>query len=248
LISTSENGLKLLLTDIVKPVRNFILALTPPWLLKFYRKLKAKPQRFTKTNREVIRDFPFEFKVIDFKYIETSYEFDLKWDWWSRVYEYKLVLDKLSQLNCLPNSDIHNTCWGYQGCHVLFKTELESHYSKVVNSDLLPSNIANTVIHDLREPSPEEWLGKFDFVINVSTIEEIKYPHTKIIENLIGMLKVGGFLIATFDLPGLQLEMVEKLLGRKIQSVSNPVTGRTSPYRMNQFDYLKVGYFVIQRL
>ena len=89
---------------------------------------------------------------------------------------------------------------------------------------------------------------KFDFVINVSTIEEIKYPHTKIIENLLGMLKVGGFLIATFDLPGLQLEMVEKLFGRKIQLVSIPVTGRTSPYRMDQFDYLKVGYFVIQKL
>jgi hypothetical protein len=229
-------------------VRNLILAVTPGWLLKFYRKARAKPQRFKDVNLEVIRHFSFNFKVIDFKFIDTNYQYDLKWDWWSRVYEYELVLNKLRELDCLPKSLVHNTCWGFQGCHVLFKTELEAIYSQVVNSDLLPSNIANTFTHDLREPCPDEWLDKFDFVINVSTIEEIKYPHTKIIENLLGMVKAGGFLIATFDLPGLQLEMIEKLFGRKIQLVSNPVTGSTSPHRMDQFDYLKVGYFVIQKL
>ena len=62
------------------------------------------------------------------------------------------------------------------------------------------------------------------------------------------MVKVGGFLIATFDLPGLQLEMIEKLFGRKLQLVNNPVTGGTSVDKMNHFDYLKVGYFVSQRL
>lgn len=189
-----------------------------------------------------------DFEVIDFKLIDTSYAFDLKWGWWSRVYEYELVLRKLRELKCLPESHVHNTCWGFQGCHILFKTELESDYSNVVNSDLRSSLLANTVVYDLREPCPDEWNGKFDFVINVSTIEEINYPHTQIIENLLSMVKVGGYLIATFDLPGLQLEMIEKLFGRKMQLTSNPVTGGSSVDRMDQFDYLKVGYFVIQRL
>jgi hypothetical protein len=229
-------------------MRSLILAITPPALLKFYRKLKAKPQRFRNTNLEIIKNFPINFKVIDFKLIDTSDKFDLKWGWWSRVYEYELVLQKLLDLKCSPQSQVHNTCWGFQGCHVLFKSELESLYSNVVNSDVLPSTIANTDIYDLREHCPDEWLGKFDFVINVSTIEEINYPHTQIFENLLKMVKVGGFLIATFDLPGLQLEMIEKLFGRKIQLVDNPVTGGTSVEKMDQFDYLKVGYFVVQRL
>jgi hypothetical protein len=229
-------------------VRNIIRTLTPPVALKVYRKFKAKPQRFRSANIEVIKNFPFNFKVIDFKLIDTSYKFDLKWDWWSRVYEYELVLQKLLELKCLPQSQVHNTCWGFQGCHILFKTELESLYSNVVNSDVLVSTISNTDIYDLRKPCPEEWVGKFDFVVNVSTIEEINYPHTQIFENLLRMVKVGGFLIATFDLPGLQLEMVEKLFGRKIQLVNNPVTGGSSVYKMAQFDYLKVGYFVVQRL
>lgn len=229
-------------------MRSLIRTLTPPAMLKVYRKLKAKPQRFRRANIEVIENFPFNFKVIDFKLIDTSYIFDLKWEWWSRVYEYELILQKLLDLNCLPQSKIHNTCWGFQGCHVLFKSELESLYSNVVNSDVLVSTISNTEVHDLRKTCPDKWVGKFDFVINVSTIEEIKFPHTQIFENLLRMVKVGGFLVATFDIPGLQLEMMEKLFGRKIQLVKNPVTGGTSVYKMDQFDYLNVGYFVVQRL
>ncbi len=238
---------------ICKPVnlsfmRTSIRALTPPAVLKFYRKVRAKRKRFRRANLGVIKNFAFDFKVIEFEIIDTSYRYDLKWGWWSRVYEYELVLQKLRDLKCSPVSQLHNTCWGFQGCHILFKTELESLYSNVVNSDLLPSTISNTVVHDVKTPCPDEWVGNFDFVINVSTVEEINYPHTQILENLLRMVKVGGFLIVTFDLPGLQLEMVEKLFGRTIKLANNPVTGGTSANKMEQFDYLKVGYFVIQRL
>ena len=64
------------------------------------------------------------FKVIDFKLIDTSVEFDLKWGWWSRVYDYGLVFQKLRELKCSPQSQVHNTWWGFQGCHILFKSEL----------------------------------------------------------------------------------------------------------------------------
>ena len=62
------------------------------------------------------------------------------------------------------------------------------------------------------------------------------------------MVKVGGFLIATFDFPGLQLEMMEKLFRRKIQLVDNLVTGGSWVYNIIQFDYLIGGYFVVQKL
>lgn len=229
-------------------MRRIILAITPPAVLRFYLHVRYSPNRFKRKNFEAIKNFAINFKVIEFKLIDTSYKFDYKWGWWSRIYEYELVLQKLRDLSFSKQSWIHNTCWGYQGCHILFKTELESNYVNVINSDIQPSLIANTEVYDLKTPCPSDWEGKFDFVINVSTIEEIDHPHIQIFENLLRMVKVGGYLIATFDLPGMQLDMFEKLFDQKIESTANPVTGITSPYRMDQFDYLSVGYFVIQRL
>ena len=124
-----------------------------------------------------------DFKVLEFKLVDIDYKFDYKWGWWSRVYEYELVLQKLHDLNDLKQTWIHNTCWGYQGCHILFKTELEYEFSNVINSDIQPSSVENTEVYDLKTPCPSEWEEKFDFVLNVSTIEEIDYPNIRIFEN-----------------------------------------------------------------
>ena len=229
-------------------MRKLLKELIPPLIFNFYLKLRYRSKRFDRMSINAIKNFTLKFKVLDFKLIDTSYKYDHKWSWWSRIYEYELVLDKLKELNCSETSLIHNTCWGYEGCHILFKTELESRYSNVVNSDLQSSLITNTVVHDLKLSCPVEWNEKFDFVLNVSTIEEIDNSHIKIFENLLRMVKIKGFLIVTFDLPGMQLDMLESLFSQKIQSTSNPVTGTSSAYRMDRFDFLKVGYFVVQRL
>jgi hypothetical protein len=229
-------------------MRQVLRKLIPSSIFNLYFKLRFNPKKFDHINLQAIQDFTINFKVIDFKLIDTTYRFDYKWSWWSRIYEYELVLDKLNSLSSSQESLIHNTCWGYQGSHILFKSELESKYFTVVNSDIQPSLIANTVVHDLKVSPPYEWIEKFDFVLNVSTIEEIHYSHIQIFENLLQMVKTGGFLIATFDLPGMQLGMLEKLFGQKIQSTNDPVTGKSSAYRMDQFDFLKVGYFVVQRI
>lgn len=157
-------------------------------------------------------------------------------------------MNTLRDLNCSQSSRIHNSCWGFQGCHVEFKTELESNYLNVLNSDLRPSPIANTTVYDVSRPCPAEWEGAFDFVINVSTIEEIPHPHIQVFENLLKMAKIGGYLVVTFDFPGIQLDMFETLFGRKIEWTPNPVTGSSSPIREDHWSNLKVGYFVIQRL
>jgi hypothetical protein len=229
-------------------MRRLLKRLVPPLIFDFYLKLRYRPKRFDRISTKAIKNFIPKFEVLDFKLIDTSYKYDHKWSWWSRIYEYELVLDKLKELNCSEKSLIHNTCWGYEGCHILFKTELESRYSHIVNSDIQSSLIANTVVHDLKSPCPVEWNEKFDFVLNVSTIEEIDYSHIEIFENLLRMVKIKGYLIVTFDLPGIQLDMFESLFSKKIKTTNNPVTGISSAYRMDKFDFLKVGYFVVQRI
>lgn len=228
-------------------MRRLIINFIPPIIFNLYLSLRYNSRRITNKNINTLKNFNLKFKVLDFKLIDTNYKYNLQWGWWSRIFEYELVLQKLKDLNASNQSIIHNTCWGYQGCHILFKTELESRYSNVVNSDVQPSSISNTIVHDLRNSCPEDWNNKFDFVLNISTIEEIAYPHIRIFENLLKMVKIGGFLIVTFDLPGLQLDMFERLFGVSIQDTLNPVTGITSPYRMDEFHYLKVGYFVVQK-
>jgi hypothetical protein len=62
------------------------------------------------------------------------------------------------------------------------------------------------------------------------------------------MVKPGGYLIATFDLPGLDLRMFEDLFKCKIRQVQERVNGQNSPYQMSQFGQLEVGYMVVKKL
>jgi hypothetical protein len=217
-------------------------------LIKFYRQLRYSPKTYKRKNLEAINSFALDFKVLEFKLVDIDYKFDYKWGWWSRVYEYELILQKLEQLKSNRNSLVHNTCWGYQGCHILFKDQLESKFDSVINSDILESQISNAIVHDLRSECPKEWENYFDFVINVSTLEEIRFPHIKVFENLLKMVKTNGYLIVTFDVPGLHLKSFEKLFNRKIDNVNSPISGKNSPYRMDQFEFLNSGYFIVRKM
>jgi hypothetical protein len=229
-------------------LKKILLLLTPPILINSNNNRKSRAARYSRENARAIEKFACNFEVIEFSYIDVNSPFDLKWGWWSRVYEYELTISTLKKLGVRKDSTIHNTCWGYHGSHILFKKELESLSQQVTNSDRLVSEIENTSTHDLRGKVPENWIDKYDFVINISTIEEIAFSHVKIVENLLAMTKINGYLIATFDLPGMQLEQIEKLFKRKIQIVENPLRGDNSPYQMNEYSGLKVGYFVIRKL
>lgn len=229
-------------------LKSSILLFTPPIIINIYNAHKTKPSRYLKKNNEVLRNFSQEFEVIEFSYIDVDSSYDLKWGWWSRVFEYELALAKIKELGVQRNSTIHNTCWGYHGSHILFKNALESTSVHVTNSDILSSSIPNTTTYDLRKPPIDDWRNAFDFVMNISTIEEIASPHLEIIENLLTMVKPNGILLATFDIPGIQLREVEELLGAKIGQVLNPVNGMNSPYQMNEFADLNAGYFIIRKL
>ena len=229
-------------------MKSLILDFTPPIVLRWYTKLVGRQSRFSKRNILAVRNFSMKFEVLDFSYIDINSKFDLMWGWWSRVYEYPLVLDQLNKLGWNQDSTIHNTCWGSQGCHILFKDQLEERTSFVINSDIIPSTVANTTIFDLRKNPPQDWRNHFDFVLNVSTLEEIRFPHVVIFENLLAMVKPGGYLIATFDLPGLDLKMFEELFNCKIKQVKERVNGQNSPYQMSQFAQLEVGFMVVKKL
>jgi hypothetical protein len=167
---------------------------------------------------------------------------------WSRVYEYPLILDTLSALGARNESKIHNYSWGFTGVHVTFKNKLESIYPNTVNSDIKFSELTKTFIYDITKEPPTENVGKFDFVLNISTLEEINFDQTTIFFNLLKQVKVGGYLICTFDIPGLDLQKFEILLNKKIEHSAFDLTPLNSKLPNPRSHNLKCGILVVKNL
>ena len=91
-------------------------------------------------------------RVIEFKYLTRNDLFDKKYVAWSRIYEYPYVLNMLTQLDANKNSTIHNTSWGFEGCHVTFKDDLDNLYSNTLHSDIKKSSLKNTTVYDITTP------------------------------------------------------------------------------------------------
>ena len=188
-------------------------------------------------------------KIIKFKYFSTNDDYDLQYDdgyCWSRIFEYNAVLDFLQKDLNIKNKKIHNGCWGYQGVHILFKNNLESICDNVINSDIKYSNLSNTIVHNIIEDKCE-FDDTFDYVINISTLEEINADHVELIKKQIKHLKSKGFLIITFDLPGLQLENVENLCCKKIEVPDTLLTNFNSIIINKNFSTLNCGILIIQK-
>ena len=66
-----------------------------------------------------------EIEIIDFRFLMVSDNCDLKYNAWSRIYEYPYVLNMLMNLGANKNSKIHNSSFGFEGCHLLFKNDLD---------------------------------------------------------------------------------------------------------------------------
>jgi hypothetical protein len=130
------------------------------------------------------------------------------------------VLDCISKYLGRKDISIHNSSWGFGGVHIAFKEDLESSFESVVNSDILHSDEPNTAVLDITAQPPEEYINKFDVVINVSTVEEVDADHLEIIKNLLMQVRVGGYLIITFDLPGMQLRKLERLFNISISVIA----------------------------
>ena len=194
-------------------------------------------------------------KIIDFRLITRNDLFDKKYVAWSRIYEYPYVLNVLTQLGANENSTIHNTSWGYEGCHVTFKNDLDDIYIKTLHSDIKKSSLKNTTVYDITKQPETNLVEQFDFVLNVSTVEEVNYSHVSIIQNLLKQVKVGGYLIITFDyndknttgVGSIQLKEVEKHFNIKLEDNDNKISGINSENIEVRNKLLNCGVLIIQK-
>lgn len=186
-------------------------------------------------------------EILEFRKIRLSDRYDKKYGAWSRIYEYPLVLDKIKEHNNVDNPKIHNTSWGFEGCHVTFKNDVDDLYIESYHSDIKPSTLPKTGVWDLTKEPNEEFVNNYDVVLNVSTMEEVKFNHITIFNNMLKQVKDGGILVCTFDLPGLQLEKFEGLFKQKIERFDDELDGSVSVTPNNKYEHLSCGLLVIRK-
>ena len=189
-------------------------------------------------------------KIVNFRYITKNDEFDDTYPHWSRKWEYPTVFSIIKSLESEFNNNpkIHNSSWGFDvEHHQRFKGVLEKEFSayNITNSDILYREIPNTCIHDITQPPNDAFKESFDIVLNVSALEEIPGDHLLYLQNLLEQVKPNGYLIITFDLPGLQLEKIEDFFRIRLsqKNYDNRIVGSGAPW----FDGLNVGLLVVKK-
>lgn len=187
------------------------------------------------------------FDLLEFRTITLDDRVDNQFGAWSRIYEYPVVLDMIDKYAQRKDIHIHNTSWGFDGCHITFKNILESKYSQITNSDIQESNEENTMVWNITQSPPQKFIGSFDIVLNVSTVEEVKFNHLVIFKNLFDQVKNGGLLIITFDLPGLQLKKFEQLFNKKLSTADNNINRLNSQNPTPKYKHLNCGLIVLRK-
>lgn len=191
-----------------------------------------------------------EFRVRKFSYFSADDPYDLRFGHetcWSRIYEYPFALAEIESLG-LPNPRVHNACWGHADIHLVFKTWLDVRYPETFHSDIRPSTLHATARWDVTLPPAEALQRRFDVVLNVSTLQEIEADHIQVLKNHLVQVRSGGRFIATFGVPGLDLERVEHFVGEKIvtpQRKLSPRNSRLEDRKLGLPDDFAVGYLVL---
>jgi hypothetical protein len=192
------------------------------------------------------------YKVLKFGFFSDQDPSDMLFQHeicWSRIYEYPFVLQEIKSAG-LENPKIHNCAWGSKDIHIVFKTCLDVAYKDVYHSDITPSTFLNTNIWDITKAPRDSLLNYFDIVLNISTLEHVHEDHRDVLENHLVQLNKGGLFIATFDLPGLQLENMQDYLGQKIkdcESRLNPINSKVTGNALRLPSDYHAGYLVIKR-
>lgn len=190
-------------------------------------------------------------ELLEFRKLRPSDEYSDKYNdgfAWSRVYEYPLIFNLLKKYyGDDKDISIHNTSWGFDGIHVIFKNNIDSAYKNTIHSDIKPSNLKNTIVYDITSYPTDELINKFDVVMNISTLEEINFDHLQSFNNLFTQVKDGGLLILTFDYPGLQLEKFESLFNTKLMTSENDLNGLTSKLMNKTWEHLSCGLLIVKK-
>jgi len=192
------------------------------------------------------------FEVIDFRFADASDNFDAKYSQigaWSRPYEYFYVIDfiKWNVLKNIEHPEIHNSSWGFEGIHVTFRDELDG-LGKCVHSDIIHSDYRESFYYDITTES-KEFENKFDFVVNVSTIEHLNTVQERLlaIENLFKQVKPNGYLILTFDFPRVNLSEIETLINSECKAASIKLNGENSVNPNVAYKHLNIVYLIIRK-
>ncbi len=193
-----------------------------------------------------------DFKIIDFKFAKSNDMFDEKFKQegaWSRIYEYKYVIDfiRWNRLKDLTIPEIHNTSWGFEGIHVTFRDSLDE-LGKCVHSDIVNSEYRDTYYYDITTENLE-FENRFDFVVNVSTIEHLESQQERLlaINNLFKQVKNKGYLILTFDYPRVNLNEIETLVSKKCVIGENILNGVNSVLPNKNYKDLNIVYLILQK-
>jgi SAM-dependent methyltransferase len=101
-------------------------------------------------------------------------------------------------------------------------------------------------VYDITKPPSDDMVQKYDIVVCISTLEEVRADHVGAFNNLYRQLKPGGHLIITFDLPGLQLDKFEKMFGLKLSCDGTPINGSNSRLKNDKYANLNVGLMVVR--
>lgn len=193
-----------------------------------------------------------KFTVVDFRFANADDVYDNKYaqkDIWSRLYEYKYVLDfiKWNMFKDMEKPKIHNTSWGFMGIHTMFRDELDT-IGECVHSDIVHSTERPTRYYDITTEE-KEFENKFDFVLNVSTIEHLDTKVLRItaIENLFKQVKPNGYLVLTFDYPRVSLIEIEKMFEIECKKSVNPLSGKNSKVPNVHYGDLNIVYLIIKK-
>lgn len=193
------------------------------------------------------------FRVRKFSFFSSEDPNDLRFGHeicWSRIYEYPFVLAEIRAMG-VASPHIHNASWGFTDIHLVFKTWLDIQYDHVVHTDIRPSTLCRTALWDITVPPTEAFRDRFDCVLNISTLEEVPADHVELLKHHLVQLKVGGRFIGTFDVPGLQLESIERFLDETVvtpPSRLSPRNSRLEDRKLGLSDDFTVGYLVIERV
>lgn len=191
-----------------------------------------------------------DYNVIDFRFAEITDKYNLVYTQqgvWSRPYEYQYVIDFIKINMKVEKPHIHNSSWGFEGVHVIFRDELDT-IGDLLHSDIVHSSLRSTYYYDITTQEPM-FENKFDFVINVSTIEHLDTPELRIraIDNLFKQVKPNGYLILTFDYPRVNLNEIQKFLNKECANKIQPLNGGNSINPNNNYENLNIVYLIIQK-
>lgn len=188
-------------------------------------------------------------KVVQFRYLNTDDECNLKYKWCSRVYEYPTVLKFINSIK-FDGIKIHNTSAGYGQDLGFFMKEfiqdLNSKYDSVVHSDRLATPDWNIERFDILSDIHDR---QYDVVLNISVIEHLPtYQQIDALYNLWSIVKEGGFLVLTFDLPAVNLTLIEDWCGCKCDNKpDNAVNGLNSKFSQPQYDNYNFILLILQK-